>query len=205
MSEVKQATLRVLEDASQFLRQFDLGPASIEILNNATEAKDFAPFAEVLRCHAILDTDAVGTKLFHALNERGAFDAATDASTWEAAKECEAYLVGEYAALVAGQQRVAPLAYGNRLSDCLSDISAADPVAGREVCAQVESLVAKAYAGDTQGIKDAFRNSSNQYTRDLVKGALYHVTALEQDAVTQGVPPQQEGRKPVAYGGLMYN
>jgi hypothetical protein len=207
MSEQSQskATLRVLEDASQFLRQFDLGPASIIILNSATSPKSLAPFHDVLRCHALLDTDGVGMNLYRALKNENAFTGPRDASTWDVDKECEAYLVAEYACLVAGQQRVAPMAYGTRLSDCLSDINAVDPVAGREVSAQVESLVEKAFSGNVQSVREAFKNSSSQYTRDIVKDILYYVTALEQDAAGHDLGPAPESRKPVPFGGLVHN
>lgn len=200
-----QATLRVLEDASQFLRQLDLGPASIIILGSATSPKSLAPFHDVLRCHALLDTDGVGMNLYRGLKNADAFSGARDATTWDVDKECEAYLVAEYACLVAGQQRIAPMAYGTRLSDCLSDINAVDPVAGREVSAQVESLVEKAFSGNVQSVKEAFKNSSSQYTRDIVKDILYYVTALEQDAAGHDLGPAPESRKPVPFGSLVRN
>jgi|GEM_PF-5244661 hypothetical protein len=200
-----QAALRVLDDANQFLRQFDLGPASIIILDSATSPKSLAPFHDVLRCHALLDTDAVGLRLYHALKNEGAFTGQKDASTWDVDRECEAYLVAEYACLVAGQQRIAPMAYGTRLSDCLADINAVDPVAGSEVSAQVESLVEKAFSGNVQSVKEAFKNSSSQYTRDIVKDILYYVTALEQDAAAHNLGPQPESRKPVPFGTLVCN
>lgn len=202
---LSNATLRVLEDASQFLRQFDLGPASIIILDSATTPKSLAPFHDVLRCHALLDTDGAGMNLYRALQNEGAFSGAKDASTWDVDKECEAYLVAEYACLVAGQQRIAPMAYGTRLSDCLSDINAVDPVAGREVSAQVEALVEKAFSGNVQSVKEAFKTSSSQYTRDIVKDILYYVTALEHDAAGHDLGPAPQSRKPVPYGGLVHN
>jgi hypothetical protein len=202
---LSNATLRVLEDASQFLRQFDLGPASIIILDSATTPKSLAPFHDVLRCHALLDTDGAGMNLYRALKNEGAFSGAKDASTWDVDKECEAYLVAEYACLVAGQQRIAPMAYGTRLSDCLSDINAVDPVAGREVSAQVEALVEKAFSGNVQSVKEAFKTSSSQYTRDIVKDILYYVTALEHDAAGHDLGPAPQSRKPVPYGGLVHN
>lgn len=178
----KQAVLTALESAADILISLDLGPASAEALDNwqATDpetkvqaANTFLPFTEILQMFAVLDDDNGARNAYGTLCRLGALSGETSSCMADVEKECEAYLVAEYADIAAGQQRVAPMAYGTRLSD------ASGPRAAVE--AQVENLVAKASVGDRQSVKDAFYSLDDESQRGAVKDVLYYITALQQD------------------------
>ncbi len=191
----KQAVLTALESAAEILISLDLGPASAQALDNwqaadpetkVQAANTFLPFTNILQMFAVLDDDNGARNAYGTLCRFGALGGEATSSMADVEKECEAYLVAEYADIAAGQQRVAPMAYGTRLSD------ASGPRAALE--AQVDGLVAKACDGDRQGVKDAFYALGDADHRGAVKDVLYYITALQQDVhsyeATTGYSPK---------------
>lgn len=178
----KQAVLTALESAAEILISLDLGPASAAALDNwqATDpetkvqaANTFLPFTEILQMFAVLDDDNGAREAYGTLCRLGALGGEKTPYMADVENECEDYLVAEYADIAAGQQRVAPMAYGTRLSDASGPRQALE--------AQVDSLVAKACDGDRQGVKDAYRSLADAGQRSAVKDVLYYITALQQD------------------------
>ena len=177
----KQAVLAALESAAAILIPLDLGPASREALENwqATDpetkvqaANTFLPFTEILQMKAVLD-DGDARRVYGDLCRSGALSGEKTPYMKDVERECDAYLVAEYADLAAGQQNVAPLAFGTRFSDAAGSRT--------DIGTQVETLVAKAAQGDRQSVRDAFLTSIGTDQQEAVKGVLYHITALDQD------------------------
>lgn len=177
----KQAVLAALESAATILIPLNLGPASRAALENwqATDpetkvqaANTFLPFTEILQMQAVLD-GGDATRVYRDLCRSGALSGEKTPYMDDVARECDAYIVAEYADLAAGQLNVAPLAYGTRLSDSTSG--------NTELGDQVETLVAQAAQGGRQSVRTMFLSFASPGRQDAVKGVLQHITALDQD------------------------
>lgn len=177
----QQAVLAALESAAAILIRLDIGPASREALAKwqagdaeakAKAADAFAPFTEVLQMQAVLG-QGNAEAVYRDLCRSGALSGEKTTARQEIARECDAFLVAEYADLAAGQQNVAPLAFGTRFSDSLGNRP--------QIGDQVENLVAQAAQGNRQGVKNVFLSCAEASQREAVKEVLHHITALDQD------------------------
>lgn len=201
----KQAVVQSLQDAERFLRSLNLGPVITEKLDEwvsgdpftkiqaATDrhevaqamrdtgsSKMFPRLGELLRYHALVDTENAGRKVYTDLCRWGGLSAATSTNYSPVDMAQDVYLITEYAKLAEGQLRVGPLAYGTRFCNVLDETRNRQPEVAAELEARVHSLVEKAGKGDDQGIADEVLENGLRL-RNSVKQALFYITGLSQD------------------------
>lgn len=216
------AVCKSLAAAHDFLRQLDLGPAtaakldgwrndkdSLNKISTATDSKSMAQamretgssniflrHAELLRYHALLDTDGVGNRIYTDLCKWGGLSGSMTTSYGPVDQEQDVYLITEYTKNAQGQQQIAPLSYGTRLGNFLDDVKKRNPDIAAELESQVQSLVEKAYAKDDKGLADEVLQSSLRQ-RNIVKQGLFYISGLSQDVQNLNVP-QAFGRYGIA-------
>lgn len=207
------AVCQSLSAAHDFLRQIGLGPATTakldewlngkDALNKISAATDsksmaqamhdtgssniFLRYGELLRYHALLDTDGVGKKVYTDLCKWGGLSSKMTTSYGAVDQEQDVYLITEYTKNAQGQQQVAPLSYGTRLGNFMDGVKTRNPDIAAELEAQVQSLVEKAYARDDKGLAHEVLQSTLRQ-RNILKQGMFYVSGLSQDVQNLDVP-----------------
>lgn len=214
----KQDVLDSLHCGEAFLRSLNLGPATTKELDDwvagspyaaiqaATNREELAhavggawPFMcsfDLLRHHALVDTNGVGLRIFEDIARWGAFDGARGGGETLADTERDAHLVVEYTKILAAQGPATLAKSLNRLTETVTEFaqknSHTDPQLYADAAQQMLDMIDKGARNDAAGVAQDFLSSAG-HIRYVIETALCHATGLDDQAMTVPSPFERYG------------